>query len=82
MTEFLGTSGGQIADEVTGLTAAAEQVVAARPELVWDLVADITRVGEWSPECTRAACLGEPGRPQPGARFTGTTGSRMAPNMT
>jgi uncharacterized protein YndB with AHSA1/START domain len=71
MTEFLDTDGGQIADEVTGLTAAAEQVVAARPELVWDLVADITRVGGWSPECIRAAWLGEPGRPQPGARFTG-----------
>ena len=35
MTEFLGTDGGQIAGEVTGLTAAAEEVVAARPELVW-----------------------------------------------
>ena len=62
---------GQIAYEVTGLTAAAEEVVAARPELVWDLVADITRVGGWSPECIRAAWLGESGRPQPGARFTG-----------
>jgi hypothetical protein len=29
MTKFLGTDGGQIADEVTGLTAAAEEVVAA-----------------------------------------------------
>src|SRR5215469_10395956 len=71
MTEFLGTNGGQVAYEVTGLTAAAEEVVAARPELVWDLVADVTRVGGWSPECIRAAWLGEPGRPQPGARFTG-----------
>jgi hypothetical protein len=71
MTESLGTDGGQIADEVTGLTAAVEEVVAARPELVWDLIADITRVGGWSPECIRAAWLGEPGRPQPGARFTG-----------
>ena len=71
MTEFLGTDGGQIADEVTGLTAVAEEVVAARQELVWDLVADVTRVGGWSPECIRAAWLGEPGRPQPGARFTG-----------
>lgn len=71
MTEFLGTDGGQIAYEVTGLTAAVEAVIAARPELVWDLVADVTRVGGWSPECIRAAWLGEPGRPQPGARFTG-----------
>ena len=71
MTKFPGTDGAQIAYDVTGLTVAAEEVVAARPELVWDLVADITRVGEWSPECNRAAWLGEPGRPQPGARFTG-----------
>src|SRR5262252_8205688 len=71
MTEFLGTDGSQIADEVTGLTASAEEMVAARPELVWDLVADVTRVGGWSPECIRATWLGEPGRPQPGARFTG-----------
>ena len=56
---------------VTGLTAAAEEVVAARPELVWDLVADVTGVGRWSPECIRVAWLGEPGRPQPGAGFTG-----------
>ena len=49
MTEFLGTDGGQIAYEVTGLTVAAEEVVAARPELVWDLVADITRVGRVEP---------------------------------
>jgi uncharacterized protein YndB with AHSA1/START domain len=71
MTEFLGTGGGQIASGLTGLTATAEEVTAARPELVWDLVADVTRVGEWSPECIRAAWLGEPSRPQPGARFTG-----------
>src|SRR5262249_6871923 len=71
MAEFRGTNGGQVAYEVTGLTAAAEEVVAARPELVWDLVADVTRVGGWSPECIRSAWLGKPGRPQPGARFTG-----------
>jgi uncharacterized protein YndB with AHSA1/START domain len=71
MTEFLDTDSGQIAYEVTGLTVAAEEVVAARPELVWDLVADITRVGRWSPECIRTAWLGEPGQPRSGARFTG-----------
>jgi uncharacterized protein YndB with AHSA1/START domain len=71
MTEFPGADGGQVACEVTGLTAIAEEVVAARPELVWDLVADVTRVGGWSPECIRAAWLAEPGGPQPGARFTG-----------
>ena len=70
MTEFLGTDG-RIAYEVTGLTAVAEEVVAAGPELVWDLIADVTLVGGWSPECIRAAWLGEPGRPRPGATFTG-----------
>ena len=71
MTESPTADGGQVADEVTGLTAAAEEVITARPELVWDLVADITRVGEWSPECIGAAWLGDPGRPESGARFTG-----------
>ena len=49
MTECPGADGGQVACEVTGLTAIAEEVVAARPELVWDLVADVTRVGGWRP---------------------------------
>jgi len=71
MTESLGSEGGQIASEVTGLTMVAEEVVAAPPELVWDLVADVTRVGGWSPECVRAAWIVEPGRAQPGARFIG-----------
>ena len=45
MTEFPGADGGQNAYEVTGLTAVAAEVITARPELVWDLVADVTRVG-------------------------------------
>jgi hypothetical protein len=45
MTQFLTTDGGQVADEVTRLTVAVEEVVTARPELVRSLVADVTRVG-------------------------------------
>src|SRR5262245_25725870 len=71
MSEFPGGDGGQIADEVTGLTEEDEEQIAARPELVWDLVAEVTWVGRGSPECIRAAWLGEPGGPRPGARFTG-----------
>jgi uncharacterized protein YndB with AHSA1/START domain len=71
MTGFPATDGVQVADDVTGLTAAVEEVVAARPELVWDMVADVTRIGGWSPECIQAAWLADPGRPRPGARFTG-----------
>ena len=70
MIESRGTEG-QTGCQVTGLAVAAEEVAAAAPELVWDLVADVTRVGGWSPECIRAAWVGEPARPQPGARFTG-----------
>jgi uncharacterized protein YndB with AHSA1/START domain len=29
---------------------------------VYDLVADVTRMGDWSPECVRCEWLGEPGR--------------------
>lgn len=71
MTEFLGADAVHNRHNVTGLTTAADVVVAARPERVWDLVADITRIGGWSPECLRADWLGEPGEPRPGARFTG-----------
>ena len=66
-----GTERGQLARAVTGLTVTAEEVVTARPERVWDLVADVTQIGGWSPECVRAAWIGEPGRPRPGTRFTG-----------
>jgi hemerythrin-like domain-containing protein len=38
---------------------------------VWDVVRDVTRVGEWSHECVGAAWLGEPGSAVPGARFRG-----------
>lgn len=47
-----------------------EVTTAAAPEAVWAVLADITRVGEWSHECHSAAWLsGAPGGP--GARFRG-----------
>jgi uncharacterized protein YndB with AHSA1/START domain len=45
--------------------------ISAPPEVVWDLVADITRMGEWSPECYRAEWEGESGGPEVGAHFHG-----------
>jgi hypothetical protein len=49
----------------------SESVVVARsPEDLYDMVADVTRMGEWSPVCK--ACRWENGGgPQPGAWFTG-----------
>jgi hypothetical protein len=49
-----------------------ERAVAATPTVVWNLVADITRMGQWSPETTSAAWTGGSAGPALGARFTGT----------
>lgn len=34
----------------------------APPDAIYDLVADVTRMGEWSPECVRCDWIDEPGR--------------------
>jgi dimethylaniline monooxygenase (N-oxide forming) len=52
------------ADEVT-------VTIAAPAEQLWDMVADITRMGEWSPECYRCRWIGRERRPVAGARFLG-----------
>ena len=38
---------------------------------VWDVVRDVTRVGEWSHECVGAEWLTDATQPVPGARFRG-----------
>ena len=43
----------------------------ARPERVYDLVSDITRMGEWSPETYRCKWSGDATGPVVGARFKG-----------
>lgn len=48
----------------------ATAVVRATPEQVWQLVQDVTRIGEWSPETEAAEWVsGEPGAV--GSRFRG-----------
>lgn len=47
------------------------EVVHASPEAVYDLVADIERMGDWSPSCVACEWVGER-RAVPGARFVGT----------
>jgi uncharacterized protein YndB with AHSA1/START domain len=71
MSERSGTDGGQAENEVTGLTVAVEEKIAVGPDLVWDLVSDVTQTGKWSRQCIRAAWLGDVSRPQPGAVFVG-----------
>ena len=46
-------------------------VVDASPEAVWAVVADPTRVGEWSHECRSAEWLDGATAARPGARFQG-----------
>ena len=43
----------------------------AEPERVWDLVSDVTRIGEFSPETFEAEWLGGATGPAVGARFRG-----------
>ena len=45
--------------------------VRAAPGIVWGLVADITRMGEWSPECVRAEWEDGATGPALGAHFHG-----------
>jgi uncharacterized protein YndB with AHSA1/START domain len=44
---------------------------AAPPALVWDLVSDVTRIGEFSPETFEARWLDGAAGPRVGARFRG-----------
>lgn len=41
------------------------------PAVVWDAVSDITRMGEWSPECHTCAWIDGATGPAVGARFSG-----------
>lgn len=46
-------------------------VVSATPRGVYDLVSDLPRMGEWSPECERVEWTDGATGPAPGARFVG-----------
>jgi len=48
-----------------------DTVVDATPEPVWAVLADVTRIGEWSSECRGADWLDGAVAPRVGARFRG-----------
>jgi uncharacterized protein YndB with AHSA1/START domain len=63
--------------DVTGTRVEVEATVLAPPEVVWDLIADITRIPGWSPECVHTAWLGQVSpTPRVGDRFTGHNRAR------
>ena len=43
----------------------------APPEKVYDMITDVTRMGDWSPECVKAEWVGDATGPAVGARFKG-----------
>ena len=54
------------------LTQDSEQlVIDAAPTRLYDMVADLPRMGEWSPECQRVEWEGGATGPAEGARFVG-----------
>lgn len=55
-----------------GTIGEARVHVDAAPEVLYDLVSDVTRMGEWSPETVRCEWLDGAAGPAPGARFKGT----------
>lgn len=52
------------------LPLSASVEVAATPDQVWEVVSDVSRMGEWSPECRRIVVLGKPKRGL-GTKFLG-----------
>ena len=51
--------------------------IAATPERVYDLISDITRMGEWSPECYRCEWIDGATGPAVGARFKASNRRRL-----
>ena len=54
------------------LAVTVTRVIEAPAETVYDLISDVTRMGEFSPENTGAVWLGDATGPVVGARFKGT----------
>lgn len=57
-------------DARLGARFSASVLVERPPEALYDLISDVTRMGEWSPTC-RACWWDEGSGPRPGGRFTG-----------
>ena len=48
-----------------------EALSAASPDAVWQVIADVTRIGQWSGECRSARLARGASAPAPGIRFRG-----------
>jgi len=61
-----------------GTQAQATSDVNASPKVIYDLVSDVRRMGEWSPECRRAVWLGGAIGPAVGVQFKGRNSHGVA----
>ena len=53
------------------VSVTVERTIPASPEALYDIVTDVSRIGEMSPECRSAEWVGKQTGPQVGARFKG-----------
>lgn len=60
-------------------TDTVEIDIDAPPDVVWDLLSDVTRMGEWSPECYRCTWLDGGTGPREQARFKGWNRHDLGP---
>lgn len=60
-----------------GTTGQAFVHINASPEKVYELVTDVRRMGEWSPECRQCEWLDGATGPEVGARFKGSNKNGM-----
>jgi hypothetical protein len=67
-----------MADMARGTTGEAQLYVDAAPEVVYGVVTDVTRMGEWSPETTKCVWLDGATGPAVGARFKGSNRRGLA----
>jgi hypothetical protein len=61
-----------------GTHAQASIDVDASPTALYDVVSDVRRMGEWSPECRRCEWIGGATGPAVGARFKGSNQRGLA----
>jgi uncharacterized protein YndB with AHSA1/START domain len=54
-----------------GIEGQATIQIQASPEKVYAMLSDVTRMGQWSPECVKAEWVGGATGPAVGARFKG-----------
>ena len=59
-------------------TGSASIVINRPPAEVWAAIADITRMGQWSPECISGRWVGGATGPAVGAKFEGDNEAKVA----